>query len=130
MIKKIINIIIIVIICVSINCIKYETFAAEETMVTTTIKPNTYKPESQTDASGAGRLEDLGNIIIGFLQIIGSILSVAVLAVIGIKYMLGSAEEKAEYKKSMAPYVIGAIMVFAITNVLKIIAGISGNLLK
>mgnify|MGYP000776194846 len=27
--------------------------------------------------------------------------------------MLGSTEEKAEYKKSMLPYVIGAVFVFA-----------------
>ena len=36
--------------------------------------------------------------------------------VIGIKYMMGSLEERASYKKSMLPYVIGAIMLFAAVN--------------
>ena len=62
------------------------------------------------------------------MQIIGTILSVTVLIVLGIKYMLGSVEERAEYKKSMMPYLIGAIMIFGITNIVALIAGISENL--
>ena len=31
--------------------------------------------------------------------------------------MIGSVEEKAEYKKTMIYYIIGAIMVFAISNI-------------
>lgn len=130
MIKKIIYIVIVVMICLSINGIKYETLAAgTDGQVSTTITPNDYKPESESDANGADRLKDLGNVIIGFLQIVGSVVSVLVLLIIGIKYMIGSAEEKAEYKKSMTPYVLGAVMVFAITNILKIVAGISKALL-
>ncbi|MCI9110720.1 MAG: hypothetical protein HFH47_02775, partial [Bacilli bacterium] len=45
-----------------------------------------------------------------------------------IKYMVGSVEEKASYKKSMMPYVLGAVMVFAITNLLGIIVNITNNL--
>ena len=37
--------------------------------------------------------------------------------VLGIKYMMGSAEEKAEYKKTMIPYVVGAILIFAATTI-------------
>ena len=33
--------------------------------------------------------------------------------VLGIKYMMGSAEEKAEYKKTFIPYIIGAVLLFA-----------------
>lgn len=85
------------------------------------IDPSNYKPASSNNATGTGVLGNKGNIIIGFLQIIGSVLSVIVLSILGIKYMIGSAEEKAEYKKSMIPYVIGAIMVFGITNLLGVI---------
>ena len=55
----------------------------------------------------------LGNKIIGILQTGGIVLSVVILVVLGIKYMMGSAEEKAEYKKTMIPYLIGAILIFA-----------------
>ena len=57
--------------------------------------------------------DDFGNTVIGALKAIGTIISVAILIVIGIKYMMGSAEEKAEYKKTMIPYLIGAIIIFA-----------------
>ena len=35
------------------------------------------------------------------------------LLIIGIKYILGSVEEKAEYKQTMWPYVLGAVLIFA-----------------
>lgn len=59
----------------------------------------------------------LGQTIIGGIQAIGSIVSVAILVVLGVKYMMGSAEEKAEYKKTMIPYIVGAILVFAASNI-------------
>ena len=31
--------------------------------------------------------------------------------------MMGSAEEKAEYKKTMIPYLVGAILVFAASTI-------------
>jgi len=41
--------------------------------------------------------------------------------VLGIKYMIGSADQKAEYRKSMLPYLIGAILIFASTSLADII---------
>ena len=58
-------------------------------------------------------LEQTGNNILRILQTFGVILSVIILIIIGIKYMLGSVEEKAEYKKTLMPYVIGAALIFA-----------------
>ena len=43
--------------------------------------------------------------------------SVLALVLIGIKYMTGSIEEKAEYKETMMYYIVGAILVFAISNI-------------
>ena len=47
------------------------------------------------------------------------------LIIIGIKYMFGSVEEKAQYKKILLPYFWGAIMVFGITNIVSIIYDIA-----
>lgn len=91
--------------------------------------PDYYKPGNMDDASGANKVKDIGNSIIGSIQIIGSILSVVILIIIGVKYMIGSADEKAEYKKAMMPYIIGAIMLFSITNIIGIIANVSKVLL-
>lgn len=65
------------------------------------------------NGSNTQNLKTTGNKTITILSIIGSFISVIALIVLGIKYMLGSTEEKAEYKKSMLPYVIGAVFVFA-----------------
>lgn len=67
--------------------------------------------------------DNIGKRIIGMVQAIGSIASVIVLVILGIKYMMGSAEEKAEYKKTFIPYLIGAILVFAASNLASMIYG-------
>lgn len=65
----------------------------------------------------------MGNII-GFLQWAGAIAGVLIIAVFGIKYMMGSLEEKAEYKKTMIPFVVGAIVLFAAPQIAKLIFSI------
>lgn len=90
----------------------------------TDFDPEHYKPSSISSVSGATKLGDIGNNIIGAVQVIGSISSVIALILIGIKYVMGSVEEKAEYKQTLKPYLIGAFMVFGITNLLVIIQNI------
>lgn len=62
------------------------------------------------------KIETTGKTILGIIQVIGTIAAVGILMVIGIRYMMGSAQEKAEYKKVMIPYIIGAIILFAASN--------------
>lgn len=66
-----------------------------------------------TNVTGTTEIQSVGQDIVGILQTVGIVLSVVVLIILGIKYMMGSAEEKADYKKSMLPYVVGAIVIFA-----------------
>lgn len=63
--------------------------------------------------TGTAQITSIGNQIITILTVVGVVASVIVLIVLGIKYMMGSAEEKAEYKKTMMPYIIGAALIFA-----------------
>lgn len=63
------------------------------------------------------RFDSLGNEILGILALIGSAASIIFLIILGIKYMLGSVEEKASYKSSMLPYFIGAILVFGASGI-------------
>ena len=60
-------------------------------------------------------LNDMAGNILGILKDIGAVLSVVIIMILGIKYMLGSVEEKAEYKKDFIPYIAGAILVFTVT---------------
>ena len=82
------------------------------------INDDGWAPNSQTEAKDATKLQNVGNTIIGAIRVVGTIISVAVFAVLGIKYMTGSVEERAEYKKTMMPYLIGAFLLFGITTFL------------
>lgn len=87
---------------------------------------------SVTDLTGTqvsnSDLSGLGNSIITILTTVGSVLSVVVLIILGLKYMIGSVEEKAGYKKTMLPYVIGAALVFAASVIAGIIYRVSINI--
>lgn len=94
-----------------------------------TINPNKYKPNTN-GVENASDLVKKANVIVGALQTIGIVSSVAILAAMGIKYMIGSTEEKAEYKETMIPYLIGAFLVFTVTTIPNIIFQFSKNLNK
>lgn len=88
-------------------------FMAVSPVFATSIGGVTVAPK--TDAAG-DRVTTAGNNILGIIQVVGTIAAVGILMVVGIKYMMGSAEQKAEYKKVMLPYIIGAVILFAASN--------------
>ena len=55
--------------------------------------------------------------VMGLIRNIAVIAGVLLIAVLGVKYMLGSVEEKAEYKKSFMPLIVGAVVVMAATQI-------------
>ena len=109
-------------------CVIIFSLTIQNNIYATDFNPDAYKPQSTTTVSGADKVQTVANNIIGPIKIIGSVVSVLALIVMGIKYVTGSVEERAEYKKTMTPYIIGVIMVFAITNLLDIIVKIVGGL--
>ena len=66
-------------------------------------------------------MKNMSQKVIQIISTIGSILSVIVIIVLGIKYMMGSVEERADYKKTMLPYLIGAAFIFAASNIANIV---------
>lgn len=87
--------------------------------------PGAYRPEiqegSEIVAAKAGAVFDVINVV-------GIVVAVIVVLIIGIKYMLGSVSEKAEYKKTMIPYLVGAFMLASITTILRIFAGMVNDI--
>lgn len=71
--------------------------------------------------------EDIANSILSMIRATGTMVTVAVLMILGIKYMIGSTEEKATYKKSMLPYAIGVILIFAAVNLTSLVYDIATN---
>lgn len=60
---------------------------------------------------GGKEIQTFGGKILGIVQTVGVVIAVVIIVVIGVKYLMGSAEEKAEYKKTMIPYIVGAALV-------------------
>lgn len=86
--------------------------------------------DSYNGGSGgsATKLQSKAERVLGIIQALGSVVSVIMLMVIGIKYMFGSIEEKAEYKDTLKPYLIGAFLLFSGTTIPQIIYKLSKNI--
>ncbi len=81
--------------------------------------PDKYAPIDKTGENTT--FIRIGNIILGTIRALGTVIAVVALMVIGLRYMFGSLEERANYKETMIPYLIGAVMLFTIPNILGII---------
>ena len=97
---------------------------------------NVFAAKVGVDPSGfTGTAQDIdtkdvtkwSNNIINIVAIVGSAASIVILIVLGVKYMLGSAEEKAEYKKTLLPYIIGAVFVFGASALTGVIYNMVGK---
>lgn len=62
--------------------------------------------------------------IMGMIRNVAIIAAVIIIMVLGIKYMLGSVEEKADYKKSFIPLIVGIVLVVAATSIATFVIGI------
>lgn len=64
-----------------------------------------------TEPGGNNAFSNMGNKVLGYVQWFGYVIAVGMLLFIGIKYMMSSANEKADLKKGSINYVIGAVLV-------------------
>ena len=108
--KKILRIITIMATIIFVVC--------SASMVFATLQTPSEVGSSITDTD---KFDSVGAKILGAIRSIAMLISIGVIIVIGIKYMMGSAEEKAEYKKTLLPYLIGAVLVFAASGIASMI---------
>lgn len=82
--------------------------------------------KDKVDPANSGATE-IASKIISWIWIISVIVAVVVLMYTGLKFIVGSTQEKAEYKKSLVPIVVGvAILVFA-TTIVNVLFSLGGN---
>jgi len=81
--------------------------------------PSAYKPSGTLE--DADRLKEIGALLISVLRAVGIVVAVMTLSVLGFKYMTGSVSDKAEYKKSMIPFLIGAGVLLIGTQIVGIL---------
>ena len=83
------------------------------------IDPDNYNPGDQSIR--APKAEKIVGTFLSTLQVIGIVIAIICISIIGIQYIVGSVEQKAEYKKTMIPMVIGAVLLVATTTIVKTI---------
>ena len=87
------------------------TLAMMATMMSFTFAmPDDLNDISATVSSASG-LSGAVKTVLGAIQWIGYAFAIGMLIYIGIKYMMSAANEKAELKKGLINYIIGAILV-------------------
>ena len=104
--KKTMKILTVLLIAILMITFATSVFAAE-------IDPSTLKP-TYGDSTG---LTEKASKIMGLIRNVSIIASVIIIMILGVKYMLGSVEEKADYKKSFMPLIIGIILVVSATTI-------------
>lgn len=72
-------------------------------------------------------MQGIAGKVLGLLQVISAILAVILIAYLGLKMILGSANEKADVQKQFIPLILGTVIVFAATSIAKLLLGIMTN---
>ena len=88
--------------------------ALSTTLLASPFTPDQLKPSS---TAADTQIQSVGGKVFGAIRTVGIVLSVVMLAILGVKYMMGSSEEKAEYKKTMIPYLVGAVLIFGASTI-------------
>lgn len=110
-----------------ITLIMLLTFIMPRYTYATVVNPSDYEPNS-LQTGDVSKVKKAANPIIGTLKTVGIVAAVITIAVLGIKYMIAGINERAEYKKTMIPYLIGAILVVAITQLLSVVIQLVTNI--
>ena len=81
-----------------------------------------YIRDNATDTTGASeKIKTIIQAILVVAQVIGVGVAVIMLIVLAIKYISAAPSDKAEIKKHMVVYVVGAVLLFAAAGILEII---------
>ena len=80
---------------------------------------------AQAGANGAANvvnpITNIAGSVITIARVICAAVAVAMLAILGMKYMTAAPSEKADIKKHAVIYIVGAVVMFACTGILGII---------
>lgn len=79
---------------------------------------------ANTIGINAQGMKTIAGRVLGLLQIVSAILAVILVAYLGFKMVLGSANEKADVQKQFIPLIIGVTIVFAATSIANLLLGI------
>ena len=76
----------------------------------------------KNDTAVINSTKSIMGTIINVIRIVGTGVSAIMLTYVAIKYMSAAPSEKAEFKKSATAFIVGAVVLFAETKLLKILS--------
>ena len=80
------------------------------------------------DSNVTGTVSNIAGSVITIARVICAAVAVAMLAILGMKYMSAAPSEKADIKKHAVVYIVGAVVMFACTGILGIIQKFASSL--
>jgi len=79
-------------------------------------------------AIGQEELSNISDLLVNTLIVVGIIVVSIVGLILGIKFMIGSVEQKAQIKESIFPFIIGCVVIFGAFGIWKIVLTILNQL--
>lgn len=79
---------------------------------------------AENAAISSSSLQDFSKTFYNILLTVGIVVAALVASILGIKFMMGGAEEKANVKELIVPYIVGCILVFGAFAIWKIVVTI------
>lgn len=93
------------------------------------INPDDYNPSNYQDLSNDNStITKLISAPASALTTFGIVISVIALMIVGLKYILGSVNEKAEYKKNLWPIILGIFIIALILSIIRIFIAIGTSI--
>ena len=84
---------------------------------------NVNKSTDKVDES----VTNVAGTIVNWIWGISIVVAVIVIMVIGLKYVIGSTQEKAKYKESLIPLVVGIVLIVFASTIAKILFSINSG---
>lgn len=91
-------------------------------LITSNVLANGLDTEITPQASdAAANVQNIAGKVLNIVQIVGVAVAIIMLTILGIRYVSLSPNEKAEYKKGLTIYVIGAVLLFGASMLIGVI---------
>lgn len=80
------------------------------------------------DSDANTKVKSVVAVVITVVRVVGVAVAIVMLLVVAMKYMTAAPGEKADIKKSAVVYVVGAVVLFAVTGILGLINTFSSKI--
>lgn len=74
------------------------------------------------------KLKGTSNLIYQILTVLGISIAVIIAGILGIKFMIGSVEEKAQVKDQLVPFIIGCIVIFGAFTIWEVVVNVGNSM--